>query len=280
MVVGLPQSMANHSAVAAAADLAEYLHIELLATFLADKSLAALAAIPAVRELRILDQGWQAIDFAQISRDIDRAASLARRRIAEAVGSREVRTRFDIVTEAATLISLIRADDIVAIIEPSHPGERITTQFTGLLAAALHTAAAVLVLPRRIVRTSGPIVAAATGGDDPALRTALQFAAALSEELIVLTPQDISLSAEFLAEAGRLGVPVEQVGPSVAMTESLAGGTFATHVKERLRVVSGGHVPHDASRLFSMLHGVPLLVVEPDRSNIAAEPAPGRGAGW
>ena len=41
--------------------------------------------------------------------------------------------------------SLIRAGDIVAIIEPSHPGERITRQLIGPLNAAFDTAAAILV---------------------------------------------------------------------------------------------------------------------------------------
>ena len=36
MVVGLPQSVANHTAMNATADLAEFLHIDFLGTFVAD----------------------------------------------------------------------------------------------------------------------------------------------------------------------------------------------------------------------------------------------------
>ena len=65
MVVGLPQSTASNAAVEAAADLAEFLQIELHATFVADPTLLELAGSQSVRELRTLGQGWQSIDLAQ-----------------------------------------------------------------------------------------------------------------------------------------------------------------------------------------------------------------------
>jgi len=54
MVVGLPQSMANRAAVETALDLAEFLNIELLATFVADPTLPTLAGLSGARELRAL----------------------------------------------------------------------------------------------------------------------------------------------------------------------------------------------------------------------------------
>lgn len=263
MVIGLPQSMTNRAAVDAAAALAEDLHIELLATFLADDSLHTLAGLPAVRELRLLEQGWQAIDFEQIARDIDRAAGVARRRIAEIAGGRAIETHFDIVTGAAMLASKIRADDIVAIIEPAHPGEPITTQFTGLFAAAMATAAAVLVLPHRIARTAGPVVAVAAGPADPSIRVALGLAAALKERLIVLTRFDADMSVELISEANRLGVAVERIAALGPASDVFTAVSFLPAARERLRVVTGSGIPDDALRLFSTLRGVPLLVVEP-----------------
>ncbi|MGD0025915.1 MAG: hypothetical protein ABSC37_15075, partial [Xanthobacteraceae bacterium] len=104
MVVGLPQGMGNQPAVEAAAGLAEFLHIELLATFVADATLCALAELPG-RELRSLDQGWQAIDVAQITRDIDHATAGARRRFAESVKSRTIKTSFDVIAGAQVMAS-------------------------------------------------------------------------------------------------------------------------------------------------------------------------------
>ncbi len=266
MVVGLPQSMANQSSIEAAADLAEFLHIELLATFVAESSLHGLAGLSAVRELRTLDQGWQAIDAVQIARDIDHATSIARRRFAKTVSSRSITTSFDVVTGAEAMGALIRADDIVAIIEPSHPGESITRQFTSLLDAALETASGILVVPRRIAHAVGPIMALATGPDDASIRVALEIAGALKERLILVTRLGALLSAEILADAKRLGVQVERIAANEPVADARSLLLSSSRMKERLRVLTRSPLSDDVSRLFSMLHEVPLLVVQPDNA--------------
>lgn len=267
MVIGLPQNLADQAAVDAAAALAELLDIELLATFVADSSLHALAGFPAARELRLLDQAWQAIDLERITRDIERTADVARARFAEAVGRRTIRTRFDVVSGAELIASLIRADDIVAIIEPSHPGERITRQFTGLLDAAMATAGAILVVPRHIVRSSGPIVALAAAPEDASIRVGLELAAALKEELVVVASAALQLSAETASAAQRLGVRVRQIAADEAAASTLAPAPL--RLQERLRVAT--QTAHDGARLFSTLQGVPLLAIPPDRAKLAAQ---------
>ena len=270
MVVGLPQGLASQAAIDAAADLAEFLHIELLATFLADATLPALAGLSGARELRSLEQGWQAIDRAQIAHDINRAISAARRRFAESVRSRAVKTSFDVVTGAEAIASLIRADDIVAVIEPAHPGERVTRQFTGLLEAAFEMAGAVLVVPRRIARTTGPIVTVASDSGGPGLRAALEIAAAFKERLVVVTAAGTHPPLKVLAEAERLGVQVEHIAVSgpLADASSLAA---SAHLRERLRILSRSILTDDAARLFSSLQGIPLLVIAPSQAAPGAE---------
>ncbi len=272
MVVGLPQGIGNQPAVEAAADLAEFLHLELLTTFVADATLCALAELP-VRELRTLDQGWQAIDVAEITRDIDRATAGARRRFAESVKSLTIKTSFDVITGAQVMATLIRADDIVAIIEPTHPGEMITRQFIGLLDAAFATATAILVVPRRLARTSGPIMAVASGPEDTSIRVALEIAAALRERLIVLARPGVRLPPEILTDAEQLGVRVDEIaaGGTAANAPAPAPAPLSSRSKERLRVVTRSRRPDDAHRLFATLHGVPLLVIEPERAEPAAE---------
>ena len=266
VVVGLPQSIANPAAVSAAMDFAEFLNLELLAAFIADTSLDALAGFPAARELRILEREWQAIDPEEIARDIERAAGFARSRFAEAAASRTIKTSFDVVTGAQAMAARIRADDIVVVIEPSHPGERITRQFTGLLDAALDTAAAVLIMPRRIARASGPVMAIAAAADDATIRVALELAAALREDLIVLTRLGVFIPAALLAAANALGVHLEQAVTGQLFTDESAWLSSPSRGKERLRVVARSRIPHDdVARLFSTLQGVPLLVIEPDR---------------
>lgn len=270
MVVGLPQGTGNQAAVQAAAELAEFLQIELLGTFIADASLRALTGLP-VRELRMLDFHWQPIDLAQISRELDDAVDLARGRFTESVGSRAIKTSFEVINGAHVMGSLLRADDIVAIIEPTHPGERITQQFTRLLDAVFETPAAVLVVPRRILRTSGPVLAVAGTEEDASVRVALEIAAALRERLVIATRFGTLPSPEILGEAERLGVHVEQIAASGSLVNAAAVALPALRSQERLRVVGRIRQSDEAHRLFSTLHGVPLLVVGPDGTN-------GRGA--
>jgi hypothetical protein len=270
MVVGLPQSVANHGAVDAVAEFAELLRIELVAAYVADPTLAALAEWSGARELRVLDQEWRAINVEQITREVEHAASLARGRFAESVKSRTIKTSFDIVAGAEVAASLIQAGDIVAIIEPSHPGERITRQFTHVLDAAFATAAAVLVMPRKLARTSGPVLVFAAAGDVPSIRAGLEVAAALKERLIVVMPPDAPFPADILADADQLGIAVERYAGD-GRTTLTALAAFTAPIRERLRVVTGGRLMDDASRLFSSLSGVPLLVVGGGRAEPADE---------
>ncbi len=108
MVVGLPQGLANRAAVEAAVQLAELLRIELLATFIADSTLRALAEFPAVRELRTWGQQWQPLEPARISQDLEQAAIVARWCFAESVKNRTVKTSFEVVAGVEVIASLIR----------------------------------------------------------------------------------------------------------------------------------------------------------------------------
>ena len=162
--------------------------------------------------------------------------------------------------------SLIRSDDIVAIIEPSHPGETVTRQFTGLLDAAFASAGAVLVVPTRIARTTGPIMVTASDPEEPSIRAALAVAAALNERLIVVTPPGTRLPIEVLAEAEQLGVLVEHIASSGLRAEASLAVPALARLQERLRIVTRDVLTDWSPRLFSSLQGIPLLVIEPGRA--------------
>lgn len=278
MVIGLPQGAGDNSAIRSTADLAERLHIELLGTFIADANLRSLTETLG-RELRMHDLQWQPIDLARLSHDLENVIDFVRNRFVESVGKRAIKTSFEVVAGAQLMGSVIRANDIVAIIEPGHPGERITQQFTDLLDAVFDTAAAVLVVPRRILRASGPITAVAESGDDPSIRAALEIAAALRERLVITIQSGALPSADILAHARRLGVEMEQVPGEGASIGSTAAALSLSRSKERLRVMSRSRRSDDLRRLFPALHGVPLLLVEAQRAETAAsqnEEAQGR----
>lgn len=273
MVVGLPQSLVSHTAVGVAADLAERLNIELLAAFIADASLSAFAGSALARELRIWDQQWQTIDPAQTLRELESAANIARQRFAENTKSRNVNTRFDIIPDMEAIAGLIRASDLVAIIDPTHPGERITRQFTGLLEAAFNRAAAVLVLPGRIGRVAGPIVAVAAGSDDPSIRVGLEFAAMLEERLVVEIPRGVVLSSDIWTEAERLAVRLEPIVVTELGAHASTIAVASTRSNERLRVITRGRLLDDVPRLFSTTRGIPLLIIHPTGTGSSAAPA-------
>jgi len=259
LVIGMAHDAASQRAVEAVADFAQFLDIEILAAFIADTTLSALTELSGARELRALELVWQTLEPAKIIGDTDLAVDVVRRRFAQGVGGRPITASFDVVAGAEAITSLIGADDIVAIIEPSHPLDRITWQFTALLDAAFAKAGAALVVPREPVRTSGPIVTV----DDSAgvaVRAAVEIAAALKERLIIMTEFGAQPSRDILARARQLSVEVEQIvstALSMGAVQAVTVGSFG----ERMRVLSSRMLAVDGGRLSLLLHGIPLLVI-------------------
>lgn len=272
MVVGLPQGMGNQAALQAAADLAERLQIELLGAFIEDATLLDLAGFPAMRELRALDQQWQPFDVERISRELESAAAIARRRFVEGAHLRSIKTAFDVLHDVDAIMSLIESGDIFTVIEPSHPGETMTRQFAALLDTAFATCGSILAVPRRINRDHGPIMVLAGGPADPSMRIGIDIAAALKERLIAVIPPGVQLPSEIIAEAKSLGVAIEQLtaNPNIADAP-----LTASRSKERLRVTARARLRSAPSQIFAILHGVPLLLVDAQATSPAAPPRDG-----
>jgi hypothetical protein len=268
MVVGLPQSLPNYGACNVAADLAERLNIQFLAAFIADASVRALVDSPAARELRLPERNWQTIDRSRMLEDLESAATIARRRVTESTQGRSLDARFDIIEDVDAIGPFIQADDLVVVIDPAHPGERITRQFTCLLDAAVRTAAAVLVLPAHVGRTAGPVVAFATGSQDPSLRIGLQVASALQERLIVEVAEGLPLSSDMLLDAQRLGVRVEQLPAMPRTPHASAMALSSDRLNERLRVLTRSRTLDEITRLFWTARGIPLMIIHPDRVEV------------
>ena len=112
---------------------------------------------------------------------------------------------------------------------------------------------------------TGPILAVAADPEDPTIRVALEIAAAMKERLVVLTPSGALLSPEFQTDAKQLGVDLEQIASGGPAADAWALRHLSVRSKERLRVVTRSQLPENALQLFSMLGGIPLLAVDPDR---------------
>jgi len=186
LVLGL-QPGAPTRVFSLAARLAELLDLELLGLFLEDTSLRDLAAVPFARELRSLNGGWHRIDLDRLSRDIDYAARNVERMFAEAAKNLPTGHEFEVVRGPLTslLPSLSRRGDIVMIVEPANPAERASQQFAWLIDAAFRSAAAVMIVPPRVWRSTGPVIAIAAQAGDPSLEGAAAIARAAGEALVV-----------------------------------------------------------------------------------------------
>ena len=197
MVLGLPHSAPDYASVAFTAQLAELLGIDIVGLFVEDESLADLAALSCVRELRSLGGGWHPIDAAQLAQGAGHAAADARRLFQGAAKALRVGTRFNLAkgSIAEAIGSHSKIDDIIAVIEPRNPAERVTHQYRQLVESAFNAPAAMLLVPSRLSRSKGPIVAVARSAQDPSIHAALGIATSIKEQLIVLAPPDADREA-------------------------------------------------------------------------------------
>lgn len=267
MVLGLPLGAADHAVINITADFAELFGVDLLATFFEEVSLLELAAIPCIRELRPLGGGWQPIDAITLSKELERAAASARARFIQTMSRRTIQTNFEIARGApADVIStMAQADDIVVLIEPRNPVERVTQQFARLIDAAFRTAAAVMMVPARVVRTAGPIAVYAPTPEDSSVRAGIAIAAAARERLIVVHgKRGSSLPREIGNLAAAAGVKIEELTANVFPADPITLSRTLEHLKERLVVMTRGALSDTAIAEISGSLKIPMLIVEPD----------------
>ena len=248
LVVGFQQGTPAHS-MRFAAELAGRLHLDLFGMFVEDTRLFGLGALPFAREFRTLGGGWHPIDVARLSRELEIAGKLAERLFTGAVRELQTECRFAVIkgTTAEAFAAVSRAD-IVMVPEPSAAAERATEQFTALTTAAFRSAAAVMLVPRTLARTSGPIAAIAAAPDDPCVQVARQIAAAINQEAAIL---DVS------AWTTRGGKPFAD---GAAIMRAFGP------LQEGMIVMTRGAVDDRAPALIASMRRVPVLVVEPEES--------------
>jgi len=203
------------------------LHLDLLGLFLEDTSLHDLASIPFSREFRPLGGGWHTIDLDRLSRDFELAARSIERKFMDAAKRLPTGYQFEVARGpmGKTFSSVSRTGDIVMIVEPPSPVERATHQFSWLLEAAFQSAADVMLVPRHIVRTKGPVAAIVTADTGLAIK---RFAAA-----------------------------------SIGLADPTACALAFRQNQERLIVMTRGAFADGAASAIAAARQVPVLVVEP-----------------
>jgi hypothetical protein len=264
LVLGL-QPSAPDRAMQLAVDLANLLQVELLGLFLEDTSLRDLAGMPFARELRPLGGGWHPIDFDRLSHDLELAARSCERLFAQATKRLPTRCQFEVARgpTAAMIESVSHTGDIVMVVEPVSPAERVTQQFSRLVEAALRSAAAVMFVPLRAARSSGPIVAIAATVHDPSVLAGVGIAIAAKQELVVVGAAP-GIAEDLHEVATDAGLAIRHViADGLPPADPAFLDRALRHLRERLLVVTRGVLADEQVVSIASSRQVPVLVVEP-----------------
>lgn len=244
MVLALTHSRLDTRGIDVLSELAEMLQLEIEGALLEDPGLRGLPGHAFVRELRPLGAGWQPLDPLRLAAEMEQAAEAMRRRLAAVFERRRLKARFETVRDGAQALmrSLVQAHDILVLIAPADPAELVSPHFATLAELAFADAPTMLLVPSRVLRTRGPVVALAAGPDDTSVAVAAAIAAAVNEPLLVL-------------EGAML--PRSQAGldpPRIAAQ--------LTGVNERLVVAARGLADSTTFAAISALLGAPVLVTD------------------
>ena len=275
LILGL-QPSASDRAMRFAVEMAELLDLDLLGLFLEDGSLRELAGIPFAREFRPLGGGWQPFDLDRLAHDLEIAARGVERLFTSAVKDLARRSQFEVIRGPVreALISTSGTSDIVMIVEPASAAERISAQFSTLIEAAFRSAAAVLLVPPRIVRNAGPIVAIAMGPQDPSIDAAAAIAVAAKESLVLVEadrqirehPHIAQLAADTGLTVRHVAAAGLAIDPSVCLS--------ALHPwRERLLVLARPPSDGAIASALAAARQVPVLVIEPEIMPLGGSPS-------
>ena len=266
LVLGL-QPGAHDRTMRLAVELADLLHLDLLGLYLEDTSLLDLAGIPFSREFRPLGGGWHTLDLDRLSHDFELAAHSIERKFMNAIKRLPTGYHFEIArgSPAKTFASVSRRDDIVMIVEPQSPAERVTQQFSWLLEAAFRSAAAVMLVPPHVTRTKGPVVAISTSPDDPSIRAAAAIALAAKEELVIIEADGRDTDDPGIRKlAADTGPSIRHVtAAKIGLADPAACAMAFRQLQERLIVMTRGAFTDRAASAIAATRRVPVLVVEP-----------------
>jgi hypothetical protein len=201
------------------------------------------------------------------------AARSVERVFTDAVKGLPTKWQFEAIRRPApeTMTSILRTTDIVMVAEPLSPIERATYQFASLTKAAFRSAAAVMLVPARIARGSGPVVAIAAASDDPSINTAASIAIAAQEDLIVVEAHEgIAVDACIRQLASDTGLTIKHLGVGEIHLFDLATVYPAFgQLQERLVVITRGVFEDAAALTIAAARRAPVLIIEPPETEQA-----------
>jgi hypothetical protein len=219
IIFELSHGVADVEALHTVGELARLLGLELRCLFIEDEAVLSLAALPFAREFQLGRKAWSPMDQERIAAEFRDTAGRVRRTLESALGAAGVASAFEVLRgdPADFVAALCQPDDIVVVADPGLSLGRAAYGFTRLRLAAHHSAAAVMLMPTRLARNTGPVAVLARGTADPALEIACRIAVAANEGLTVLLRQAASEASHRAAVAGlrenieAMGLPRDRV---------------------------------------------------------------------
>lgn len=265
IVLDLGGSGRNAQTAQFVAELAELLDVDLLGRFVEDSEIAKLAGLPFAREFRFLEHDWYTLAQDDILHASEIAVAAARRMFEQATSSSTARHQFQVVRHETSAKMRRRGEEIAVIRPQARPEE----PFELMLEAAFQIAAGVLIVPTKIVRRSGPVMAVAAAPDDPIVGLAQRLATSAGERLLRLDwPSGISppKHKRELASNGSEAAPIARVWNSAMATSGTSGFPFGAP-SERIVLVSRGTFDDATLSAIASLRRTPVFVVELDRDD-------------
>jgi len=266
IVLGMHHEAPDDDSLRIVAEFAEIMHMPLLGLCAEDPVLIGLARLPFAREFRPLGGGWHPLDVDRLRLDVRLAAERLEHRFARTVKDLSIDTSFRVVKGSISqmIAAVSEAGDIVVVTESVNPADRATHQSAVLVEAAFRSDAAVLLLPHRIARRGGPVVAIATEADDTTVRAAAGIAAAIGERLVLVESGQAAGHQPALRNHGLVDFEVEHLVPKIARVTDAAGiCSVLAHCAERLVVMTRGAFDDATPAMVASLRHIPVLVVEP-----------------
>lgn len=258
LILRVPTNSKDYAAVDFMAEFADLIGADLVGIFASDELMRSLAALPSAREFG--HSGWQPVNAEQAEQQASRAASEARRLFLETIKGYRARAHFNVARGLIGDIvsSQLGRNDIVAVVEPANPADRITHQFTHLLNCALSAHSAALLVPSRIAHRSGPVIAVASREPDGATDLALKLAELAHERLILLVPPDAD-TPSIAQLVARSKTPVDQHRLPDANITRWTTESLLSRARARL-IVTGREVTIENPGNLSFGAATPMLI--------------------
>ena len=261
MIIGLPHNPRDYPAVSTTVWLAKQLGIDLVGTLFEDAGLAQLADLPEAREFRA--SSWQPLSAAQLTSDLARMSAEAQRMFSEIIAQHRTSGSFQLARgSAAETLLKAGANDILAIVDPKNPLERITRQFRELIDIIFQTAASVLIVPSSPPVASGQLVAAGSHASDPAIAAAISIAASAREPLTIIPlEQSAQALARVVERARQLGVRTTVTEPMLHGANLSSLATVSCNLKGRLLIADRERFAITDRSFLELRVQIPLLLV-------------------